>query len=207
MRKAARALGREGARELAARVMLDFEDYCAIDLTQIFGRSAPVELEIGAGRGDFIIERARSMPERDFLAVELASTVAQLMALRAGRRELTNVRVVRLDARPLVNLILADRSLSACHIYFPDPWPKERHVKNRLFTPYFAESLRRVLREGAPAYLASDVQDYAEAIFAMLHEAGFSRIESEVPGATQTGFARRFIEQRLQIYAGAFASY
>src|SRR5260370_34371235 len=101
------------------------------------------------------------MPASDFLSIELGASVAQLMAVRAGRRGLTNLRALRMDARPLVNLMLAPRSLSACHIYFPDPWPKERHAKHRLFTPILAEGLARVLRPDAPLYVATDVRDYA----------------------------------------------
>ena len=80
------------------------------------------------------------------------------MAVRAGRRGLTNLRVVRMDARPLIHLMSAPQSLSACHIYFPDPWPKERQVKNRLFTSLLAQGLARVLRPTAPLFIATDVR-------------------------------------------------
>src|SRR5260370_7977503 len=98
------------------------------------------------------------MPASDFLSIELGASVAQLMAVRAGRRGLTNLRVIRMDARPLVNLMLAPRSISACHIYFPDPWPKERHVKHRLFTPALVRGLTRVLRPDAPPYAPTDAR-------------------------------------------------
>jgi len=176
----------------------------SIDPGGPFERVAPLEIELGAGRGDFILARAAATPERNFLAVELAATIAQLMAVRAGRSGLENLRVVRMDARTLVNLMLPAGSVDAFHIYFPDPWPKERHIKHRLFTPWFVASLKRKLRADAPLFVATDVAEYAQDIFAMLDECGFARIETPVPGAEQTGFARRFRAMGKPIYAGAF---
>jgi tRNA (guanine-N7-)-methyltransferase len=196
-----------GAERLAAaaRVMVPNDGgYFTIEPRALFAREAPLEVELGAGRGDFIIARAAAHPERNFLAVELAGTIAQLMAIRAGRAGLQNLRVARMDARPLVTLMLPDASVAAYHIYFPDPWPKERHVKHRLFTPAFAAGLRRTLRPGAPLYVATDVADYAEAIFATLDAAGFVRVHSAAPGAELTGFAMKFRAQGRAVHAGAF---
>jgi tRNA (guanine-N7-)-methyltransferase len=205
LRKASRGWRDGDAREAAARVTVPCDGACfTIEPERLFWREAPLEIEVGAGRGDFIIERAAAAPECDFLAVELAGAVAQLMAVRAGRRGLDNLRVVRMDARPLVNLMLPERCVAAYHIYFPDPWPKERHLKHRLFTPYFAASLARTLADGAPLYVATDVAGYADAIFTMAEAAGLTRVDMPVPGASETGFARKFIAARLPVYAGAF---
>jgi tRNA (guanine-N7-)-methyltransferase len=117
LRKAGRLWRDSDARAVAAPLIVEGTGtYFTIDLGSVFGREAPLEVELGAGRGDFIIERAAAMPERNFLAVELAGSVAQLMALRAGGRQLTNLRIVRMDARPLVNLMLPELSVSAYHI-------------------------------------------------------------------------------------------
>lgn len=206
MRKVGR-LWRAEARDAAARAMVADDGLCfTIDLHSLFGRDAPLELEIGAGRGDFIIDRAASFPERNFLAVELAASIAQLMAIRAGRRGLTNLRVVRMDARTLVNLMLPERSLAACHIYFPDPWPKERHAKHRLFTAQLVGTLRRKLIAGAPLFIATDVRDYADAIFAMAEAAGLRCQAIAVPGANGTGFARKFLAAGRPVYARAYAA-
>ncbi|SRR5579883_2666043 len=205
MRKASRLLRRDDARAAISRlVVAGCDGYFAVDPRQIFAREAPLELEIGAGRGDFIIARAASIPAHDFLAVELAGQVSSVMAARAGRHGLTNLRVLRMDARPLVNLMLPADSISACHIYFPDPWPKERQAKHRLFTPTLVASLKRVLRDGARLYVATDVAAYAEGIFAMLEEGGFARVAEAVPGASATGYARKFIAEGRAVFAGAF---
>jgi tRNA (guanine-N7-)-methyltransferase len=193
-------------RDAAARVMVACSGpYFSVEPVSLFGRKAPLEIEIGAGRGDFIIARATAMPQRNFLAVELATAVAQLMAIRAGHVQLQNLRVVRIDARPLVNLFLADGCVSAYHIYFPDPWPKARHSKHRLFTPCFASNLARTLVPGAPLYIATDVRDYAEAIFSMMEAQGFQRTQNAVPGMAETAFARKFIAEGRTVYAWAFA--
>ncbi len=205
MRKAGRLWRDEEARDAAATVLAPCRADCFVfEPRTWFGREAGLELELGAGRGDFIIARAAANPDCDFLAVELDTQVAQLMAVRAGRRGLANLRILRMDARSLVNLMLPARRLDACHIYFPDPWPKGRHVKHRLFTPYFAQSLTRVLAPDAPLHVATDVGDYAAAIFTMLEAAGFVRTALTTPGATATGFARKFIEEGREVYAATF---
>ncbi len=116
-----------------------------IEPSAIFERSAPLEIELGAGRGDFIVARAAEFPERNFIAVELSGVVSRMLAVRCGGAGLANLRVARMDARPLVGLMLPPRTVSAYHIYFPDPWPKERHHKHRLFTPRLAAGLARTL--------------------------------------------------------------
>ena len=119
----------------ASRLQVTYADYFTIEPNSLFGRAAPLEIEIGAGRGEFIVGRAAAMPERNFLAVELSAPLVQLLGASAAQAKLQNLRIARMDARPLVNLFLACRSVSAYHVYFPDPWPKARHAKHRLFTP------------------------------------------------------------------------
>jgi tRNA (guanine-N7-)-methyltransferase len=205
LRKAGRVWRSDDARGAAARVLVTSEgSYFAIEPESLFARAAPLEVELGAGRGDFITDRASHFPEHNFLAVELAASVAQRMAVRAGYCGLTNLRVVRMDARPLVNLMLPDRSVGAYHVYFPDPWPKERHLKHRLFNPFFAASLKRTLAPGGALYVATDVRIYARTIFAMVEEAGMRREDVSVPGACATGFARKFIAAGRAVYAAAF---
>jgi tRNA (guanine-N7-)-methyltransferase len=194
------------AGPIAAHLMVPCDGpYFTVELERLFDRPGPLEVEIGAGRGEFIIEQAAAMPDRHFLAVESAATVAQLIAIRAARRGLSNLRVVRMDARPLLALMLPDASVDAYHIYFPDPWPKERHFKNRLFVPSFVTSLARTLKPGAPLFVATDVAPYAQRIFALLLKGGFHRLDLPVPGATLTGFARKFLIEGRPIYAQSFS--
>src|SRR5271170_2375717 len=161
MRKAGRMWQNAEARAAAYTVMIGdgVGDGGAwrIDPPVLFGRRAPLEVELGAGRGDFLIERAAANPDRDFIAVELATTVARLMAVRAGRRELANLRVACGDVRTIVNLLIPDGAVSAYHIYFPDPWPKARHHKHRMFSPALVAGIIRTLEDGGRVHVASDV--------------------------------------------------
>src|SRR5437868_532452 len=111
IRKAAKILMRPESRAAAASTLFDPEDVFAIDIRSIFGNSASLEIEIGAGKGDFIVGRAAENPARNFLAVELSGIVSRMLAMRCGKAGLHNLRVVGMDARPLVNLMLDDQSV------------------------------------------------------------------------------------------------
>jgi tRNA (guanine-N7-)-methyltransferase len=124
--------------------------------------------------------------------------------VRCGRAGLDNLRVVRMDARTLVNLMLPDASVAAFHIYYPDPWPKERHIKHRLFTPTLAASLFRTVEPGAITYVATDVREYAGEIFPMMLAAGFIRAVEAAPGAERTGFARKYVAAGKPVYSASF---
>src|SRR5271167_3422563 len=101
LRKAAKLWRLPESRALAARVLIGQDvSFFAIEPEAFFARRAPLEAELGSGKGDFIIERALLHPERDFLAVELCGVVARLLAARCGRAELPNLRVAQMDARP-----------------------------------------------------------------------------------------------------------
>ena len=179
--------------------------YYTVEPNLLFRRAAPLEIEIGAGRGDFIIGRAAAMPAWNFLAVELSAPLVQLLAARAAHAELQNLRIARADARTLVNLFLPGGSVSAYHVYFPDPWPKARHAKHRLFTPWFVANLKRTMTAGALLYIATDVPEYAELIFSMASAQGLRPTGDPVVGVAATGFARKFIAQGRTLYSRAFA--
>ncbi len=205
LRKAARIWRNPAAQSVARRVTVTHDaPVFTVEPAKLFQRSAPLEVECGAGKGDFMIERAASMPERNFLAVELASSVVRVLAVRAGRSELTNLAVLLANARTLVNLLLPDSSVAAYHIYFPDPWPKERHAKHRLFTPRFVANLKRTLCSEGRVFVATDVPGYAAEIFAMFETAGFARQDEPVPGASRSNFGRKYLEAGKAVFSAAF---
>jgi tRNA (guanine-N7-)-methyltransferase len=187
------------------QLIIGCADYFSIEPNSLFRRAAPLEIEIGVGRGDFIIGRAEAMPERNFLAVELSLPLVHLLAARCLRAALRNLRIIRIDARPLVNLFLPCGSVSAYHVYFPDPWPKTRHAKHRLFTARFVANLRRTMSEGASLYVATDVRDYAELIFTMAKAHGLHPAGELAAGFDTSGFARRFSAEGRTVYAQTFA--
>ena len=206
MRKSARLWRDPAARALAEGALARPGSpalFC-VNPQRLFERQAPLEIELGAGKGEFIIERAAACPEHNFLAVELANSVLRILALQVARSGLTNLKVLRADARTLVNLMLPDACVSAYHIYFPDPWPKERHAKHRLFSPHFVANLARTLNPGGIAYFASDVRDYAQAVFAMLEAGGFRNCSHPVRGASRSNFGRKYAHEGRSVFAGAF---
>jgi tRNA (guanine-N7-)-methyltransferase len=139
-----------------------------LDLIALFGRRAPVVLEIGSGMGEATVAMAAADPGRGYLAVEVHTPgIANLLALveQAG---VTNVRVAHGDAVELLTGGLAPGSLDAVHAFFPDPWPKARHHKRRLIQPAHVALLRSRLVDGGTLRCATDWADYAEAMLEAL---------------------------------------
>lgn len=132
------------------------------DFAAIFGNDHPVELEIGIGKGRFLINEAMRRPDTNFIGIEWASRYYRLAAERAAGRRLANIRFLRDDAAHTVSVNVPDASLAALHIYFPDPWPKSRHHKRRLIQAPFVAQCARVLIDGARVLLATDHEDYAQ---------------------------------------------
>ncbi|MEH1098960.1 tRNA (guanosine(46)-N7)-methyltransferase TrmB [Micromonospora sp. CPCC 205561] len=134
-----------------------------VDLAGLFGRRAPLVLEIGSGMGDTTAAMAAADPDRDYLAVEVHTPgIANLLDL-VERHGLRNVRVAEGDALDLVAGLPAG-SLDAVHVFFPDPWPKSRHHKRRIIQPAHVALLRSRLATGGTLHCATDWAEYAEAM-------------------------------------------
>jgi tRNA (guanine-N7-)-methyltransferase len=128
---------------------------------ELFGRSAPLVLEIGCGMGDAVIAMATAAPECDFLAVDVHTPGLGNVLAMAERAGLTNVRVAAGDALDLLRDLVPADSLEAVHVYFPDPWPKARHHKRRIIRPDAAALIAGRLRPGGRLYCATDWAEYA----------------------------------------------
>jgi len=126
----------------------------------VFGNDRPVEIEVGFGKGLFLLTASQSSPDINFLGIEIVRKYQLFTATRLAKRELKNVRVACADARLFLRDCVATGSMQAVHVYFPDPWWKKRHHKRRVFTPEFAALCERVLRPGGHLHFASDVEDY-----------------------------------------------
>jgi tRNA (guanine-N7-)-methyltransferase len=135
-----------------------------IDPQQIFGRRAPLVLEIGSGMGETTIEIARAQPQTDFIAIEVHGPGVGSLLKRIAAEELSNLRVIRHDAVEVLEHMIADGTLAAIHLFFPDPWPKKRHHKRRLVQPAFAALAARKLAGGGYLHAATDWPDYAAQI-------------------------------------------
>jgi tRNA (guanine-N7-)-methyltransferase len=139
-----------------------------LDPVAVFGRAAPLVLEIGSGMGHATARMAQADPDRDYLAVDVHTPgVANLLAL-IEERGLANVRVAHGDALDLVRRRLAPGALDAIHAFFPDPWPKSRHRKRRLIQPSHVRLLASRLAPGGTLHCATDSADYASAMLATL---------------------------------------
>ncbi|HEY8474913.1 MAG TPA: tRNA (guanosine(46)-N7)-methyltransferase TrmB [Natronosporangium sp.] len=139
-----------------------------LDPVEVFGRRAPLVLEIGFGMGDATAELAASDPDRDYLAVEVHTPGVANLLLLIEELGLTNLRVGHGDALELLRDRLAPASLAAVHAFFPDPWPKQRHHKRRLFQPAHVALLRSRLAPGGIIHTATDWPEYAETMLAVL---------------------------------------
>jgi len=153
--------------ELWPRYGID-PDNTPIDFHLVFGRAAPVHLEIGFGNGDALIAMAEAHPENNYLGIEVHRPGVGGLMRRCAAEQLENVRVMSADAKEVLEKQIAPGSLAAAYIFFPDPWPKKRHHKRRLVQPEFVALLRERLAIGGILRLATDWHDYAEQMLAVL---------------------------------------
>ncbi len=165
-----------------------------LDLAGLFPRPQPLEVELGSGDGSFLVNYAKLHPERNFLGVErLLGRLRKLdrKGLRAG---LPNLRGLRIESSYLLEYLLPRGSVAALHIYFPDPWPKRKHRKNRLVNARFTEVAHHALAPGGLVYLRTDDDDYFAQMVAVFAAASSFQL-AETPAelsAVVTDFERNF---------------
>jgi tRNA (guanine-N7-)-methyltransferase len=139
-----------------------------VDWGEIFGNDNPLALEIGCGIGDFIVKTAADFPERNFIAIDFYNKGCWKTCRRLDRAGLSNVRVLRVEARDFITRMIASGSLSAVYINCPDPWPKKRHRKRRLVNRGFMEFIGGYMSHGADFFFATDFDDYGIEVAGML---------------------------------------
>lgn len=139
-----------------------------LDWRELFGRTGPVEIEVGIGKGRFLLAAAAARPGVLHLGIEWANKYLRFAEARAARRGLDNVRFARADARELVERAVPDASVSAYYVFYPDPWPKKRHHKRRFFRPATLDAVARTLVPGGLLHAATDHDEYWAAIAELL---------------------------------------
>jgi tRNA (guanine-N7-)-methyltransferase len=181
-----------------------------LDVAALFGREAPLVLEIGSGMGETTAAMAAADPDRDYLALEAhLPGVANLLGL-VEELSLTNVRVGHGDALDLVRRAIPEGSLDAVHVYFPDPWPKARHHKRRIIRPDVVALIADRLRAGGMLYCATDWAEYAQEMLEVLGAepwlanrcAGFAH---RPPHRPVTKFEARAVRDGREVFDLCFA--
>ena len=139
-----------------------------LDLERTFGRNAPKILEIGFGMGETTAAIAAAHPENDYLGIEVHTPGVGSLLKLIDERSIGNLRLIQHDAVEVLREMIAPGSLDGAHIFFPDPWPKKRHHKRRLVQPDFVALLASRIKPGGYVHLATDWQEYAEQMLAVL---------------------------------------
>jgi tRNA (guanine-N7-)-methyltransferase len=177
----------------------------------IFGRLAPLEIEVGSGKGLFLRNAASRCPEINFLGIEIAHKYARFAAAGLAKAGLGNGRVVSGDGTRIFAELIPEGSLAAVHVYFPDPWWKKRHHKRRVMNQTFVQHVERTLQPGGALHFWTDVQEYFQATLEIL--AGHTRLAGpiavpETPAehdlAYRTHFERRMRLSNEAVYRAEF---
>ncbi|MEI7750466.1 MAG: tRNA (guanosine(46)-N7)-methyltransferase TrmB [Candidatus Omnitrophota bacterium] len=150
-------------KEIKARKFVQ-ENYTPIVFNEFFGNSNPVEMEIGCGKGKFLVARSIENPHTNFFGIDRVSKFMNIGKTRAQKRALPNIRFLRAEARAFLTEAIAPGSVSLFHIYFPDPWPKRRHHVRRVFTTELLKLLHARLVPGGLVEIATDDKDYFDAM-------------------------------------------
>ena len=181
-----------------------------IDWQMLFEDTNPVEIEIGCGKGRFLITSATTYPDVNYIGIERSLHYFHIMQERSVKQGLTNVRLLRDEAGNFVQKHIPDVSITAYHVYFPDPWPKKRHRKRRLFKTEFVEQVGRTLLDGGTIDIATDYEEYFDEIIGLLDASPVLNQIDELPervqnlGTGMTNFEVKYVNQGRKIYRAGF---
>jgi tRNA (guanine-N7-)-methyltransferase len=183
----------------------------AFDPAALFQRAAPLEVEVGSGKGLFLTAAARNQPGHNFLGIEIAHKYARFAAAGLARQESTNAVLVCGDALVLFRQWFRDASLAAVHVYFPDPWWKKRHKKRRVMNDEFLRDVQRTLVPGGRLHFWTDVEEYFQTTLALI--AATTKLAGPLPVAERqaehdldyrTHFERRTRKSELPVFRAEF---
>jgi len=173
-----------------------------LDLAEFFGNAHPVILEIGSGKGRFLLETAMQRPDVNLIGIEKSLHYHRVIRDRFLKRDLANIRLINHDGFLVMQRMIADASVAEVHVYFPDPWPRKRERKRRIIRPEVLEEMRRILVPGGLGVFVTDHQEYFESA-APFVEAAFPRSERRIPGPDdppRTNYEAKYREEGRPIF-------
>ncbi len=179
------------------------EEPAALDLPAIFGRTAPLQVDLGCGDGSFLVSLAERQPEQDFLGVERLFRRSGSACRRADRMELRNVRILREEVDERLSAWLGAERVRCFHLLFPDPWPKRRHHRRRLLQPPLLRGLHHSLEANGEVRFRTDDRPYFERVQSIAAASAIWEMPAwEVPADyPKSAFQRRFEARGLPIYS------
>lgn len=182
----------------------------SLNFKDVFGRKAPVHIEIGSGKGTFLVHQAKAQPDINFLGIEWANKFYKHAVDRIGRWALPNVRLIRTDVAAFLPEHVSDASISCFHIYFPDPWPKKRHHKRRFICGVNFAQMIRCLETDGLVNIATDHAGYFEQISEVIDaEIATGRVQktdfvrsagAQENEAVGTNYERKYLKAQKPIY-------
>jgi tRNA (guanine-N7-)-methyltransferase len=181
------------------------ESYVApLDLPKIFGRIAPLHVDLGCAEGSFLIALAERHPEKNFLGIErqagrVAKACRRASPSRVGRT-LDNIKILYLETSYAVRYLLPEKSVETFYLLFPDPWPKRRHQKRRVVSPDFLQSIHHALALNGVFRIATDQRDYFFQIRQQASQMPFEETEVDGEPLPTTRFERIFQQKNDPIY-------
>jgi tRNA (guanine-N7-)-methyltransferase len=179
--------------------------FVRLDIAVLFGNRHRVVLEIGSGKGRFLIASATEQPDANFIGIEKSLHYHRVIRDRVVKRGLTNIRLINHDAFLVLRDMLPDASIDEIHIYFPDPWPRKREQKRRIIRAEVLREVGRVLVPGGSGILVTDHRDYYEATAPIIEQ--FFRSERRVPLAgdpPRTNYEAKFRQEGREIFEVRF---
>lgn len=170
------------------------------DWTETFGRRAPLDLEIGMGNGQALVQRALDHPDRNLIGLDIGWPSIKRALRRIGVHQATNARIVSGDARQIIWGIFRPAELDYVYCLFPCPWPKVRHARHRLFTTEFMSLVNNRMKPGAVFDLTTDDLDFYHWIIDQLPRDGFDLATDENPARFGTKYEQRWLDQGQEIF-------